>query len=79
MQETTDCLENIVDIVNAARMYNPSIGYRVKHYVNERFHFSILLSGNAAIEIKRAHAQDGLGSMTPQDIQEVANSYRKLG
>lgn len=77
MQETTEHAANIAGIVNAARKYNPEIGNRVKHFINENFGYTVQLTGKGAIKIGRSYAQDGVHTMSEEEIQAVASTYWK--
>lgn len=74
MTPTTDYLNNIIGIVNAAKRFNPKIGNRIQHFYNENFGISVLLTGKGAINIGLAYAQDGVGTMSDEEIQKVVDT-----
>lgn len=78
MKETTDYLNNVNGIVNAARRFNPKIGSRIKHFYNENFQIAVMLTGNGAITIGLSYAQDGVHTMSDAEIHRVADTYRDI-
>jgi hypothetical protein len=65
MKDTTDHLDNIVDIIHACRKKNKKIGARLKHrYVNKE-NIMVNLTGGGTIHIPIPFAERSLQSRGP--------------
>jgi hypothetical protein len=75
MKETTDYLDNIVDIVHAARKKNKKIGARLKHFYLNKEKIRVQLTGKGYLTIEVSHAKDGLGLLSKEAIQLIADTF----
>lgn len=80
MTKTDRNTNGVISVTGLAREINPEIGSYQEHYINESFGFSVRLS-NGAINMSIEVAQDyeaQPSSVTPERIEKVANTYRKI-
>ncbi len=75
MKETTDHLENIVDILHAARKMNKKIGARLKHYYGSKEQIKVQLTGRGWVIIDVLLAENGVSEISNQGIQKVLDSF----
>jgi predicted nucleotidyltransferase len=78
MKETTDYLENIMDIVLACRKRNKKIGARLKHFHLNKETMLVKLTGNGSLKIPVLIAENGVSQMTKESIQRIADSFEAL-
>src|ERR1035437_15296 len=75
MKETTDHLDNIMDIVLACRKKNEKIGARLKHFYADEETIIVKLTGNAQIIIPLLIAENGVSQMTNEAIQKIVDTF----
>jgi hypothetical protein len=75
MKETTDHLNNIVDIIHDARKKNRKIGARLKHFYANKETIRVLLTGKGILRIDIVHCVNGVKAMNPEQIQAVADTF----
>ena len=75
MKETTDHLNNIIDIIHAARKKNRKIGARLKHFYANKETIRVLLTGKGILRIDILHCVNGVKTMSPEQIQAVADTF----
>lgn len=81
MKKTGENLRGVIAVTNLARQINSEIGDYEEHFINENFGYSVRLSNKGAITMSSEIAQDYEvlpSSVTPQRVQQVANSFRKI-
>ena len=71
MSETLDYLENIVDILHAARQRDKKIGARLKHFYVSMEQIKVQLTGNGWVKTQKCI--DGLAIF--QEVNEALNRY----
>jgi hypothetical protein len=76
MKETTDHLENIVDILHASRKKNKKIGARLKHFYGSKEKIKVQLTGKGWVIIDTVWAEKGVSGMTPEEIMAVVDSFK---
>ena len=76
MKETTDYIDNIMDIVLACRTKNKMIGARLKHFYSDKETIVVKLTGNAQITLPVLIAENGVSQMTKEAIQRIADSFQ---
>jgi len=75
MKETTDYLENIMDIVHTCRKRNDKIGARQKHFYVNKDTIRIHLSGNAQLTLSVLIAENGVSQMTKEAIKGIVETF----
>ena len=75
MKETSDHLDNIMDIVLASRKINNKIGARLKHYYADNKTIIVKLSGNAQITVPLIIAENGVSQMTVEAIKKIVGTF----
>jgi hypothetical protein len=75
MKETTDHLENIVDIILAARKKNTQIGARLKHFYSSPDSILVQLTGKGWVKIDTLVAENGVSELKADAIQKVVDSF----
>ncbi|MDQ3190292.1 MAG: hypothetical protein M3Q58_01725 [Bacteroidota bacterium] len=75
MKETTDYLDNIMDIVLACRKINGKVGARLKHYYEDDKTIIVKLSGNAQITVPLIIAENGVSQLTKEAIQKIVETF----
>lgn len=75
MKKTTDYLENIVDIILAARKKNKQIGARLKHFYVSKDSILVQLTGKGWIRIDTLVAENGVSELKADAIQRVVDSF----
>jgi len=78
MKETTDYLDNIVDILHAARKKNKKIGARLKHFYGSKEQIKVQLTGKGSIMIDTAAAEKGVSGLSKDEIQKVVDSFKLI-
>jgi hypothetical protein len=73
MKETTDHIDNIIDIVHACRKINPKIGARLKHFYLNPEMILVQLSGNAQLSVPSLIAENGVSQLTKEGINKIFN------
>ena len=76
MKETTDHLENIVDILHAARKKNKKIGSRLKHFYGSAEQIKVHLTGKGSIMIDTVLAENGVSEISKEGLQKVLDSFK---
>jgi hypothetical protein len=77
MKETTDYLENVVDILHAARKKNKKIGARLKHFYGSKEKIKVQLTGKGWVVIETVWAEKGLSAMSKEDLLSVVVSFEQ--
>jgi hypothetical protein len=75
MKETTDHLENIMDIILACRKLNVKIGARLKHFYLDNDTILVKLTGNVQLSIPTLIAANGVSQLTNEAIQRILNTF----
>jgi hypothetical protein len=75
MKETTDHLENIMDILLACRKRNKKIGARLKHFYLNKETVLVKLTGNGSLKIPILIAENGVSQMTKEAVLGIADSF----
>jgi hypothetical protein len=78
MQETTDYLDNIVDLIHAARKIDKRIGARLKHFYANKDTIKVQLSGNGYLTIGLIYAQNGVSQITKEAIQSISDTFETI-
>jgi hypothetical protein len=76
MKETTDFLENIVDILHAARKRNKKIGARLKHFYGSMEQIKVQLTGKGSIMIDTVLAEKGITGISKEELHKVVDSFK---
>jgi hypothetical protein len=77
MKETKDHLENIVDILQAARKKNKKIGARLKHFYGSKEQIKVQLTGKGWVMIDVIVAQNGVKELNKEAVQRVVDSFKE--
>lgn len=75
MTETSDHLDNIVDIILVCRKKNRKIGTRLKHFYLDKTTMQVKLTGNGVLNIPVLIAENGVAQISPAAIQGILNSF----
>jgi hypothetical protein len=77
MRETSDYLENIVNLLYVIRKKNQNIGARLKHFYISETRIMVRLTGNGWITLELALAVNGVQEITDADIQKVLHTFER--
>jgi hypothetical protein len=75
LNETSDYLENIVDILHAARKKDKKIGARLRHFYTSEQQIKVQLTGNGWIMIDTLVAENGISELNKPVLQRVIDSF----
>ncbi len=75
MKETTEHLQNILDILHVARKKNKKIGARLKHFIANKETWKVQLTGKGWVSIDAPFVLKGAKEMTKEEILKVADSW----
>jgi hypothetical protein len=76
MKETTDYLQNIVEILHICRKKNKKIGARLKHWYGSKEQIKIQLTGKGWVMMDTVTAEGGVSKLSPESIQKVVDSFK---
>jgi hypothetical protein len=77
MKETTDHLDNIVDIIFACRKLNSRIGARLRHYYSGGA-IVVHPTGRMQIAIPLILAENGISELNKKAIEDILNTLAPI-
>jgi hypothetical protein len=75
MKETTEYLENLTDIVLAARKKNSKIGARLKHFYSSEDKIVIQLTGKGWLTVDTLVAENGVSELNSEVLRKIVDSF----
>ena len=76
MEPTTDFQGNVMEIVNAAALINPHIGFYKKHFVAIKGNTVFIVDVTTGrIEMSRVFASDGLRTLSKEELEQIAGTF----
>jgi hypothetical protein len=77
MQETTDYIDNVVDIIYACRKRNSLIGARLRHFYFDDRMLLVYLTDNKQLKIPVLIATHGISQLTEKSIFEICSTFNE--
>jgi hypothetical protein len=76
MKETTQYLENIIEIIHLCRKKNKKIGARLSHKVVNKEHIMVKLTGGGNLHIPILLAENGVSQLTTEAVIAIVATFK---